>query len=107
MMSQKVELIFLNMKYICKMHKARVRANNYYFAELFHKKGIRRENFIWKKDLLFLLNDKYESGCSYYNNQSKKNKVMEKETILEGLKYAEKNFYIQYLYMVKKIQDTY
>lgn len=83
---------FFKTKYICKMHKARVRANNYYFAELFHKKGIRRENFIWKKDLLFLLNDKYESGCSYYNNQSKKNKVMEKETILEGLKYAEKNF---------------
>lgn len=29
---------FQRAKYICKMHKARVRANNYYFAKLYHEK---------------------------------------------------------------------
>ncbi|MCU5975386.1 SPASM domain-containing protein, partial [Clostridioides difficile] len=31
---------FQKAKYICKMHKARVRANNYYFAELHNRYGI-------------------------------------------------------------------
>lgn len=41
---------FQKAKYICKMHKARVRANNYYFAKLYHKTGIKRQNFHWKKE---------------------------------------------------------
>ena len=31
---------FQRAKYICKMHKARVRANNYYFAKLYHERNV-------------------------------------------------------------------
>ena len=35
---------FQRAKYICKMHKARVRANNYYFSKLYNQYGIERES---------------------------------------------------------------
>ena len=73
------------------MHKARVRANNYYFAKLFHKKGIKRQNYYWKNNLVFLLNDNYVSDCSYQNN-SLQNIGMNEKRIREGLKFAEENF---------------
>lgn len=82
---------FQKAKYICKMHKARVRANNYYFAKLFHKKGIKRQNYYWKNNLVFLLNDNYVSDCSYQNN-SLQNIGMNEKRIREGLKFAEENF---------------
>ena len=59
---------FQRATYICKMHKARVRANNYYFAKLYHKKGIRRKGFFWKRQLYFLLGEDYSSICSYKNS---------------------------------------
>lgn len=85
------ETNFQKAKYICKMHKARVRANNYYFAKLYHKKGIKREGYYWKKKLLFLLNEDYVSFCSYEQN-GKKQKRMSREEVIQGLRYAEKHF---------------
>ncbi|GFI37489.1 anaerobic sulfatase-maturating enzyme [Lachnospiraceae bacterium] len=82
---------FQKVKYICKMHKARVKANNYYFAKLYHKKGIRRKGYYWKNNLLFLLNDSYVSFCSY-RPRSKESKYMDKKTIMRGLEYAKNNF---------------
>ena len=79
-------------KYICKMHKARVRANNYYFAKLYHEKGIKRENFYWKKELIFILDDDYSSYCSYNNTKSVGEKYMRTDEILRGLEFAEKEF---------------
>ena len=35
---------FYRAKYICKMHKAQVRANDYYFAKLFNQYGIKRDS---------------------------------------------------------------
>ena len=83
---------FQKAKYICKMHKARVRANNYYFAKLYHEKGIKRENFYWKKELIFILDDDYSSYCSYNNTKSVGEKYMRTDEILRGLEFAEKEF---------------
>ena len=79
---------FQKAKYICKMHKARVRANNYYFAKLYHEKGIKRENFYWKKELIFILDDDYSSYCSYNNTKSVGEKYMRTDEILRGLEFA-------------------
>lgn len=86
------ETNFQKAKYICKMHKARVRANNYYFTKLFHKKNIKRKNFTYKNELAFILDDNYMSVCSYQNNENKRGGYMLKSDILRGLKFAEENF---------------
>lgn len=85
---------FQRAKYICKMHKARVRANNYYFARLLNEKGIAREYVLnQKKSMLFILDDHYESICSYDTNRSARDRrKMDKETVLEGLRFAAYNF---------------
>jgi len=85
------ETNFQKAKYICKMHKARVRANNYYFAKLYHKTGIYRQGFVWKNELNFVLSDRYVSGCSY-NNENKSQNYMTRECIRNGLDYAKKFF---------------
>ena len=82
---------FQKAKYICKMHKARVRANNYYFAKLYHKTKIKRQNFYWKKELLFVLDDQYSSFCSF-NNTNYSNSKMPISVLETGLKFAEENF---------------
>lgn len=82
---------FQRAKYICKMHKARVRANNYYFAKLHHKKGIKRNGYFWKNSLNFLLDDNYMSTCSYRQGIVGKRRMSE-AVIIEGLKFAETNF---------------
>lgn len=84
---------FQRAKYICKMHKARVRANNYYFTQLYHQKGIKREGgFYYKKNLQFLLRDDYRAYCSYDKKNTSAVNVMHENSIIEGLKYSEKNF---------------
>lgn len=83
--------IFQRAKYICKMHKARVRANNYYFAKLYNLKGIRRQVDVnQRKKLIFLLDDNYSSFCSYDNKKT--GNKMSKEMISLGLRFAQKNF---------------
>lgn len=84
---------FHRVKYICKMHKARVRANNYYFNKLYNMYEIERPEFEKQgKQLYFLLSDDYISYCEY-NNDKVESSRMNKSTILEGLKYARYNFH--------------
>lgn len=83
------ETNFQRTTYICKMHKARVRANIYYFTKLFHEKGIRREKFQYQRQLLFLLNENYISMCSYKNSKVS-TKEMEINAIKRGLDFAYK-----------------
>lgn len=84
---------FYRAKYICPMHKARVRANNYYFAKLFNRYGIRREEKGFeRKRLYFLLSDDYVDYCSCSNPARRQGKMTEKE-ILEGLQFAHENFF--------------
>ena len=85
------ETNFQKAKYICKMHKARVKANNYYFAKLYHKKGIRREGFYWQKELLFLIDNYAVTICSS-GKRRKDIQRMDRLTIEKGLKFAEENF---------------
>lgn len=84
---------FFRAKHICKMHKARVRANEYYFAKLFNKYGIRREDDVREqKRLYFILADDYVDYCAH-RNKSQEQVTMSTEKILDGLKYAHRNFF--------------
>lgn len=83
---------FYRAKYICKMHKAQVRANDYYFAKLFNQYGIKRDSGTNKrKRMYFLLSDDFVQYCSCEKtiNTSKK---MKEQDIINGLEYAYENF---------------
>ena len=83
---------FVRTKYICKMHKARVRANDYYFSLLLNRKNIRRERALnRKKQMIFLLNENAPSICSYHNTNVV-NKDMSEKDIMRGLEYCRNNF---------------
>ena len=76
---------------ICKMHKARVRANNYYWAKLYNLYGIKKENHREaEKKLYFLLSDNCVEFCNFKVHGSG---VISKENLLKGLQFAYKNFY--------------
>ena len=74
------------------MHKARIRANNYYFARLFNEYGIRKEAEQYEKKLIFLLSDDYVSFCQNSNNEYE-TQIMDDKDIINGLNYAYNNFY--------------
>lgn len=83
---------FQRAKYICKMHKARVRANNYYFAEMYNRYGITRESYDTGTDKLYLLlSDSPVNNCSSSRNRNNSN-FMKKNTIKQGLEFARENF---------------
>lgn len=87
---------FQRAKYICKMHKARVRANNYYFAKLYNKYGIKRQNYMNEQMTMnFLLTRDFVSCCTQSNKSTANFSeiVMEKDMILDGLRYAEEHFF--------------
>jgi len=84
------ETNFQRAKYVCKMHKAQVRANNYYFARLYNEFGIKRKNSIVQKKLVFLLSDDYVTYCSNKNSSSSITK-MDNDTIKKGLDFAHQN----------------
>lgn len=84
---------FHRAKYICKMHKARVRANDYYFAKLLNRHNLNRpEMSTQRKELYFLLSDDYVSYCSY-DNKDKAISEFSNETLIKGLKFAHHHFY--------------
>ena len=87
---------FHRAKYICKMHKARVRANRYYFARLKNEFGIQREfNDEPKKSLYILTSDDYVSHCTYRNladGQENARTKMEEDTLLDALRYSRETF---------------
>ncbi len=91
-----IDTNFERATYICKMHKARCRANSYYWARLYNKYGVKREprNTILRgmyKQMYFLLADDAIAYCNY-DSQDSGNRMTE-STIIEGLKYARHNFY--------------
>ena len=84
---------FQRAKYICKMHKARVRANNYYFAKLYNIYGIEKQNLRSEKNRLnFVLTDNPVECCFGSTANRKGNNIMDLEIVVDGLKYAEHNF---------------
>lgn len=100
------ETNFQRAKYICKMHKARVRANNYFFNRLYNEKNIERVTYRNEyKKMYFILSDQYIPFCENYNNIYSKNK-MSKETIKKGLLYCKENFFTPvFLHSKDKIID--
>lgn len=85
---------FNRVKYICKMHKARVRANDYYFSKLFNMYGIKREQSLrQRRKLFFLLADDYVSYCQHLNlgHNGSNGHRMSKEDIIKGLAFAREN----------------
>ncbi len=84
---------FQRAKYICKMHKARVRANNYFWARLYNEFGIERLTYRNEhKKMYFILDNDYVDTCEMRNNDSQGNK-MDIAIIQEGLDYCRENFY--------------
>lgn len=81
---------FFRAKYICKMHKARVRANDYYFSKLYNMHGIERENEFAheRKKVIILESNKIHSICPVsFKNISKKEKIINSR-IIDDLKYV-------------------
>lgn len=83
----------------CEMHKARVRANNYYWAKLYNKFGIQRDKDgikrHFERQMYFMLGDKCAKLCSNYTIGDSKC-LMSKEVILQGLEKASQEFYQPY-----------
>lgn len=83
---------FSRVKYSCKMHKARVRANDYYFSKLYNMYGVERVSGNHeRKRLYFILNDDFITFCQS-ENTSRAKRIMNKDVIIEGLKYARNTF---------------
>lgn len=85
---------FHRAKYICKMHKARVRANDYYFARLKNEFGISREHSGQpRKSLYILASADYVSHCSYHNYQTESDaERITPDTLMDSLRYARETF---------------
>lgn len=84
---------FYRAKYICKMHKAQVRANEYYFTQLYQRYGIERQNKPEKKQVYLLLADNYVTFCHYKNNRIMQSTKIEQRTLDDCLKYCYDNFF--------------
>ncbi|CEN76369.1 radical SAM domain-containing protein [[Clostridium] sordellii] len=78
---------------ICEMHKARSRANDYYFAKLKSKKNFSRKvrNLDRKRFLYILLSDNSVDYC-IKNNLKKGNNKITLADFKNGLQYARSNF---------------
>lgn len=74
------------------MHKARVRANDYYFSRLLNEYGIEREATHERKKMYFLLDSNYTSFCTMVNPNLINREVMGKDILEKGLMYARDNF---------------
>lgn len=91
---------FYRAKYICKMHKARVRANNYFFAKLLSHENYRRSiNNSKTKKLYILMDNNYTSYCQYKNSTTEvlPKIEMNKLKLKEVLEYSRNNFYMPYI----------
>lgn len=87
------DTIYTRATYICKMHKARVRANNYYWDRLRREEGVQREYLLRnKKHMYFIMSNDAVECCNYLANGNAAI-VMDKTIAKLGLEFCEKNFY--------------
>ncbi|MBE5981008.1 MAG: radical SAM peptide maturase, CXXX-repeat target family [Paenibacillaceae bacterium] len=85
---------FQRAKYICTMHKARVRANNYFYNRLYNEKAIDELIVNTSQKMYFILADDYTTYCECTNGKLTESvKVMNTNTIKRGLEYCAYNFY--------------
>lgn len=83
---------FQRAKYICKMQKARVRANDYFFAVLYNRYGITREFHRETAKMYFLLSDNFKSFCCYDNASVGGESRMDIFMLERGLEFCRQNF---------------
>ncbi len=84
---------FQRTKYICPIQKARVRANEYYFAKLYNRFGIPRDRLPDLPKMYFLLSDQFVTFCCFDNRAPWARQVMTLDQIREGLQYCRDNFF--------------
>lgn len=79
---------------ICKMHKARVRANDYYWARMKSKRGVVRHvpNLDRKRFLYIMTSDNSVDYCSKVVHKDLGN-TLSFSNFQRGLRYARENFY--------------
>ncbi len=109
--------IFNRPTYICKMHKARVRANDYFWEKLARKENIKLNKNAYlrqmripaKKILNVLLSGDSPPICSYdAHGPGKKNQTLRIDILEKYLAAAKKeNFYINFIYPNHEIDDVY
>ena len=77
---------------ICKMFKAQVKANNYYWARLYNEHSICRDvKYKQEYFMYFILSSDSVNYCKFKTPTIKEN--MKPEDLLKGLAYAYDNFY--------------
>lgn len=79
-------------KFICEMHKARCRANNYYWWKLEKNTGVKRDKYPHKRHLFFILADNSVEHCNYTSNANGES-VMNEEILKQAFEFAERNFF--------------
>lgn len=78
---------------ICKMHKARVRANRYYWDKLKRLYGVKREiEENSRQYMYFITADDSIEHCNY-ESKAHSNMVMTDDIIKEGMEFCYHNFY--------------
>jgi radical SAM peptide maturase (CXXX-repeat target family)/CXXX repeat peptide maturase len=92
--SAETRTIYQRSTAICKMHKARVRANNYYWRRLESKKNIENTNgtYNWKKHLFIIMSDDAVEHCHYNSKKECINKISD-EIFKKAIRFAELNFF--------------
>ncbi|MEO3947779.1 radical SAM peptide maturase, CXXX-repeat target family [Gorillibacterium sp. CAU 1737] len=86
---------FQRSKAICKMHKARVRANNYYFNRLYNEKNIEREDYRNEyKKMYVVLDPAFTDFCESRSRDflAPRNR-MDKPTLQAALDYCADHFF--------------
>lgn len=86
--------IFVREMAICKMHKARARANDYYWARMRNKKGVVRHvpNLDRKRFLYIMMSDNAVDYCSKIERKRYDN-ILGLDDFKQGLHFARENFY--------------
>lgn len=84
--------LFYRSTAICDMHKARVKANNYFWARLYNEHSISRKvKFSNEFFMYFILSSESVDYCDFKSLDTKE--VMKPEDLIQGLAYAYNNFY--------------
>lgn len=91
--SSEIKTNYKRAKFICKMHKARYRANQYYWDKLRETTGIIKECTMSKrKYLYFITDDNCVEYCNYTSSEN--SNKMPIDIIKKGIEFCENNFYM-------------
>ncbi|GFZ33071.1 hypothetical protein CSC2_35970 [Clostridium zeae] len=91
------DTIFQRATNICKMHKANVRANDYFWDRLSKelnqftiRDSYKQERGLKNKNLLFITSDNITPHCSYRNTKNTNN-VMTNDVLKKGMEFCKNN----------------